>query len=269
LGLAAEAKAAGMRAIVIKNHYVPTADRAELAMEEVGGIEVFGGIVLNRSVGGLNAEAVRRMIQFTGHRGVVVWLPTMDAEAAVRASGVNRPFVPVVKDGQPVPELAEIFQIIAQNDLIFETGRSTSDETLILIAAAKKAGVKKIVVTHAMAVPLNPATDAQLQRMADLGAVIECLWYANLAAQPTGPTANNPNQVTSTVADYARVIKAIGAEHFLLSTDMGQPGHPSHTEAMREFIAALKKNGLSDHDIDLVARQNPARLLGLPVVESK
>src|ERR1700677_311302 len=53
-----QAKAAGMRAIVLKNHYTMTADRAQLAMQEIGGIEVFGGITLNLSVGGLNAEAV-------------------------------------------------------------------------------------------------------------------------------------------------------------------------------------------------------------------
>lgn len=264
--LVREAKAAGMRALVIKNHYVPTADRAQMAMEEVPGIEVFGGIVLNRSVGGLNAEAVREMVKFTGHRGKVVWLPTMDAEAQVRASGPPRPFVSVVKDGKPVPELAEIFQIIAENDLVLVTGRCTAAESLIIIDAAKKAGVKRILVMHAQAVPLDPATDEQLKQMADAGAIIECLWYANLDASKTTPA---PGKVTSTVADYARVIKSIGAEHFLLSTDMGQPGHPSHTEAMRTFIAALKQNGVSDHDIDLVARQNPARLLGLPVVEGK
>src|SRR5690242_13543796 len=72
--LARLAKAAGLRAIVLKNHYTMTADRAQLVMREVPGIEVFGGIALNRSVGGLNAEAVRRMIAMDGHRGKVVWL---------------------------------------------------------------------------------------------------------------------------------------------------------------------------------------------------
>jgi len=60
------AKAAGMRAVVLKNHYVSTAALAQLAMEEVGGIEVYGGIVLNRSNGGINPEAVRRMVEVEG-----------------------------------------------------------------------------------------------------------------------------------------------------------------------------------------------------------
>ncbi len=263
--LVREAKADGMRAIVLKNHYLPTADRAQTAMHEIGGIEVFGGIVLNRSVGGLNAEAVRRMVQVEGHRGKIVWLPTKDGEAEVRQSGQNLPFIPVVKDGQAVPELTEIFQIIAQNDLVFETGHSSAAEALVLIAAAKQAGVKKIVVTHAMELPLGGATDDQLQRMADLGAVIECTWLAQLGNTESNLTPGHERKPD--LADYARVIRKIGAEHFLLSSDMGQPGNPTHPEAMRLLIAGLKANGLSDHDLDLVARQNSARLLGLPVMK--
>ena len=66
--------------LVFKNHYTMTADRAALAMQLVEGIEIFGGVALNRAVGGLNAEAVRQMTQFDGGRGKVVWLPTFDAE---------------------------------------------------------------------------------------------------------------------------------------------------------------------------------------------
>jgi len=47
LELARLAKAAGMRAIVIKNHYEPTAALAYVVRKAVPGIEVFGGIALN------------------------------------------------------------------------------------------------------------------------------------------------------------------------------------------------------------------------------
>jgi len=263
--LVREAKTDGMRGIVLKNHFSPTADRAELAMKEIGGIEVFGGIVLNRSVGGLNVEAIRRMAQMEGHRGKVVWLPTQDAQAQVLQSKSKQPFIAVVKDGKAVPELAEIFSFIAQNDIVLETGHSSAAEAIILADAAKKAGVKKIVITHAMALPLGGATDAQLQRMADLGAVIECTWLAQMGNTRSTPAPDGDPKVKLT--DYVRVIKAIGAEHFLISSDMGQPGNPTHPEAMRAFVVGLKQAGLTDHEIDLVARVNPARLLGLDKAE--
>jgi hypothetical protein len=248
------ARRAGMRGIVLKNHFMMTADRAQLAMQEIGGIEVFGGVVLNRAVGGLNTDVIQKMLQVDGRRGKIVWLPTFDAENQVRSSSEHRPSVSVVKDGKPVPELAEIFKIIADNDLILETGHSSADEGVILIEAAKHAGVKKIVVTHAMAAPVS-AKDEHLKRMAELGATIECV-YLN-----TIPKGAGPPQVTN--AEFARVIKLFGPEHFIIASDLGQQGNPVHPDGMLGFIEGLKAAGLTDHDIDLVARQNPARLLGL------
>jgi hypothetical protein len=264
--LVRQAKAAGMRGIVLKNHYTMTADRAQLAMQEIGGIDVFGGIVLNLSVGGLNPEAVRKMVQMDGRRGRIVWLPTFDSEAQVKLSGENRPFVAVVKDGSPVPQAAEILGLIAEHNLIFATGHSAAAESLVLIDAARKLGISRIVVTHALSVP-GGATDEQVKQMADMGAVIEFTWLAQLeAAQTPPPPGQAPPaapQRRITVAEYARVIRLIGAEHFLISSDMGQMKNPPHVQAMRSFILALKKEGLSDEQIDLVARKNPAKLLGL------
>jgi Family of unknown function (DUF6282) len=255
------ARRAGMRGIVLKNHFMSTADRAQLAMEETGGIEVFGGVVLNRAIGGLNAEAIQTMLKVDGHRGKIVWMPTFDAENQVKFSKEHRPFVSVVKDGKPVPELAEIFQIIAQNDLILETGHSSADESLILIDAAKKTGVKKIVVTHAMADPCS-AKDEQLKQMADMGAVIECV-FLNTIEGPNAQTASGRAHAQITIKDYARVIKLFGAEHFLIASDLGQQFNPVHPDGMLAFINGLRAEGLGEREIDLVARKNPARLLGL------
>ena len=52
------ARTRGMRAIVLKSHYEPTATMAFIVRKEVPGIEVFGGIDLNLTVGGMNAAAV-------------------------------------------------------------------------------------------------------------------------------------------------------------------------------------------------------------------
>ena len=74
----------GMRAIVLKSHYEPTATMAFIVRKEVPGIEVFGGIDLNLSVGGMNAVAVEHMTQVTGGYGRMVWMSTFDAENQVR-----------------------------------------------------------------------------------------------------------------------------------------------------------------------------------------
>jgi hypothetical protein len=49
----------------------------------------------------------------------------------------------------------------------------------------------------------------------------------------------------------------------LISSDLGQANNPVHTVGLRMFIAALRAEGVSARELDLVTRQNPARLLGL------
>src|ERR1051326_2304063 len=51
----------GMRGLVLKAHCAETACWAYLVSQVVPGIEVFGGIVLNRAVGGMNPVAVEAM----------------------------------------------------------------------------------------------------------------------------------------------------------------------------------------------------------------
>jgi len=258
LELARRAKAEGMRAIVLKNHYTMTAARAQIAMLEVPGIEVFGGVVLNRAVGGINAEAVRRMTQMAGRRGKIVWLPTFDAEKQVRFAQENRPFVAVVRDNKPVPELREVFELIAQHDLVLATGHSGADESIMLIASARQAGIKRILVTHVLAESIG-ATPDHMRKMADAGAIMECTWLAhfNGAAGAINVGKTVPVKVC---ADF---VQGIGAEHFIISSDFGQQGNPLPPEGMKAFITALRAEGVSQEQIDLMARKTPARLLGL------
>ena len=244
---ARKAKAAGMRGLVFKNHFTMTADRAALAMDQVDGIEVFGGIVLNRAVGGINVAAVEQLVAFSGGRGKVVWLPTFDAEFYVTRDGSSEPFVSVVEDGRPVDGLTEIFALIARHDLVLAMGHSSPEEVLQLLPEAARHGVRNIVVTHVLG--QNPSRP-QMQRMADAGAVMELDWYAVY-------------QNRRTVAEYASLIRDIGAESFLISSDLGQEGSPLHADGLRTFIGALRDAGLSTLEIDQMARDNPARLLGL------
>jgi hypothetical protein len=240
IDLARLARRKGLRAIVLKNHYTMSADRAELVMEEVGGIEVFGGLVLNRAIGGLNPDALRTMLSMQGKRGRIVWLPTWDAEYDDVRKRENRPSVPIMTDGTLRPGLADIFKLIADNDLVLATGHSSPEESLAVIPAAKKAGVRKIIVTHPR---MQKATQDQMERMAGLGAYLECI-YSDLDA-------------------CAAMVKSIGAEHWLISSDLGQVGRPTHPDGLKTFIVRLRQQGLTPAQIDLVARKNPAWLIGL------
>src|SRR5215469_16948250 len=131
IDLARLAKSRGMRAIVLKNHYEPTASLAYIARKEVPGIEVFGGISLDLTVGGVNPAAVEWMTKVKGGYGKVVWLPTFDSENQVRMSKDNRSFASVVQDGAVTPAVSQVIALAAKHNLILETGHSSPAEALI------------------------------------------------------------------------------------------------------------------------------------------
>jgi hypothetical protein len=73
--LAFQAKEMRMGAILIKNHFFPTAERARIA-SAIADFPVFGGIALNLTVGGLNHHAVEAALKIGAK---VVWMPTLHA----------------------------------------------------------------------------------------------------------------------------------------------------------------------------------------------
>ena len=252
------ARANRMGALVMKNHFTMTVDRAWLA-ERLTGQRCYGGIVLNRSVGGLNVAAIERMMTFTGDRARVVWLPTFDAQNHVNFFKESRPSVPVVVDGKVTDGVVDVFKVVAQHDLVLETGHSSAAECLLLIKAARAAGVKKIVVTHAMADPIGMNTK-QLKQAAAMGAKLECVWMTNLTGK-TSHLASMRHWRKITSEDYARAIREVGAEHFILSSDLGQYLNPIPTDGIKAFILDLRKAGFKDQEIDLMCKKTPAQLL--------
>jgi hypothetical protein len=132
----------------------------------VPGIEICGGIDLNRSVGGVNPAAIERMVLVKGGYGRVVWLPTFDAENQVRFSREERPFVAVSKNGVLLPEVKAVIELAAKHGLTLETGHSSAAEGLLIVAEARRAGVRNVVVTHAMLKPIHMTTPQMKQAAA-------------------------------------------------------------------------------------------------------
>jgi hypothetical protein len=255
IDLAKLAKQRGMRGLVLKNHYESTAALAYIVRKEVPGIEIFGGIDLNRSVGGVNPAAIERMVLMKGGWGKVVWMPTFDNENQVKASNENRPFVSISKNGQLLPEVQEVIRLVARHQLTLETGHSSAEDGLLIVHAARQAGVQHVVVTHAMSDPVH-MTIAQMQQAAREGAYIEFVYGATLPPNNGAPAA-------LTVSDYAKAIRAVGPASCILSSDLGQPGRPLHPDGLAQFFQSLRKEGIVQADIDMMSKTNPARALGL------
>jgi hypothetical protein len=262
IDIAQLAKSKGMRGILLKNHISETASRAALVMKVVPGVEVFGGIVLNKAVGGINPDAVEWMHRVYGSRGKVVWLPTFESDKHVKTFGkpTDKGLV-VAPNGQVTHEMEAILKIIARENLLLATGHVHPEEVVAVVRRARELGVKNMLVTHGLT-NVPGLSMAQAKQVADMGAVIEVCFLQFLA----GPNAPLPflthwNQVNA--KNVAQAIKEIGAKSLVISSDLGQSGNMTHPDGIEAAIAAMKREGISDADIDLMIRKNPARLLGL------
>src|SRR6185503_8359887 len=204
--VARQAKAAGMRAIVLKNHWEDTASLAYMVRKMVPGIEVFGGITQDLAVGGINIEAVKHMADMKGGYGRVLWLPTFDAENQVKGKG---PDVKVSENGKLLPGVLALLDYIAtRKQLVLETGHVSAEEALMVIREARARHIP-VVATHGMAGPTNLSV-AQAREAGRMGAYIEFVY---------GGTLEKGSKLT--VEKYAEWIKAVGPQHCIISSDLG------------------------------------------------
>ncbi len=163
--MAINACKSGVRAIVIKTHYTPSSSRVGLIQRFVDSwareneresVKIFGGITLNYPVGGLNPAAVRASAGFPN--GKFVWVPTLDTYHHVETTGgATTGYLQdeketgirlLDKDGKVVPELKQILEIIAENDMVFAIGHYPARDRRTVIDEALKIGVKRILADH-------------------------------------------------------------------------------------------------------------------------
>ncbi len=250
------AKQAGMKAIVLKSHAY-TAAVAIIVNQLVPGIKVFGSICLNYEVGGLNYHAVQNA---AGLGAKVVWMPTFSAANSInkfRTLGL-----PLEGDGitlldsagKLVPEMERILVIIKKNNMVLATGHISPQETFVLIKEALKTGINKIIITHPTDREFgeNHFTIDDLKGLSAMGAFIEFTLIGML-----------PNEFCHDPVQIAQTIKTIGPERCIVSTDLGQPQNPLPVEGMRLFIATLLHQGITQKEVEMMIKLNPAALLDL------
>ena len=219
--------------------------------EIVPGIQIFGALALDRAVGGVNQRCGGGV---QGQKLRVVWMPTFDSENDVTYSKQNRPFASIQRDGKLLPETMEVLKIIARENIVLATGHSSAAEDLLLVREAKKLGINHIIVTHPLA-KAQHMTIPEMQEAAKMGAYIELCGASLLPTQD--PNGKIPVEV------YVNVIRNVGADHVILSSDLGQAINPVHTDGWKLFLDILRKAGISDKELDEMDKTNPAALLGL------
>lgn len=260
LTLTRQCRQNGYRGVMYKCHDFITNDIAYLLRAMVPGIEVFGGIALNRNYGDtVNVQAAKMATQVTGHYCRCIWMPTYQSAFDQKSKGGVG--VPVLDEqGNVLPEVIKVMELCADADIIFATGHSSPDECVVLTAKAKEVGVKKTVVTHASQAPWK-LTKEQARICIDNGAYLEhCVLPYFKGPHAVVPGYRNQQQVP--MEEFAAYI-ALAPDRQYISTDLGQALNPNPIDGMRTFITGLRKVGVKEDVLTLVSKTVPARLLGL------
>lgn len=72
-------------------------------------------------------------------------------------------------NGKVLPEVVRVMEICAEVDIIFATGHSSPEESIVMARKAKDVGLRKFVVTHANSGIWRMTYD-QIKQCIELGA---------------------------------------------------------------------------------------------------
>jgi len=264
LELASEARDAGMKGFVVKDHHFSTAPSALMAREAIPEVKTTGGITLCGSVGGINPEAVESTFKL---QGKVVWMfslesawmfkqmnsPTFSSAAIYKQIGVKSGragYTIFLDSGELKQEAKEIVSLCKEYGAVLETSHLSPEESIALAKEAKQQKMTKFVVTHANH-DATPYTIEEQREFVSLGATI--MYCMNSYLSRPGEPSRDP-------AELGQFIRAIGVDHVVLGTDFGLYYWPTAIEGIRMTIGTLLDQGFSEDEISRMIKQTPERL---------
>jgi hypothetical protein len=259
------ARAAGMRAIVMKSQVFPTVERANLVRRVVSGIEVFGGITLNHPMGGLNPLAVEIAGELGGK---VVWMPTWGSKNDLSKSQFYlnrmRAYVRTLNQAVPGPDsgieileggklksvVKEIIQIARDHKMFISSGHISIKESLVLVEECTKQRVP-FTLAHPFSRSVGASIDDQ-KEVAKRGGYIEHCFITTM-----------PMHQRLELSRIVEAIQEIGPSQTVLTTDAIQTWNPPPPELMRMYIASLLQLNIEEEAIRRMIQENPVKILGL------
>lgn len=259
LDFARQAQDAGMRAVMFKSNDFSCHDRAYLIREVLPSFEVFGSMCMNDVVGDkVNVVAARKAMCTTGSLCRCIWMPTQNSRYQVKTYGQKQKIIDVTDaSGNLLPEVISVMELCAEYDIMFASGHSSPEETLLMARRAKEIGLKKFVATHVNS-SIWTLSPKQLETVVGLGGWVELSFLTNL----WGPGTGLPEYERLSDKAFCDLL-SVAPERSFVSTDLGQVAMPSPVNGMLAAIKAITAYGCSSRTIRNVTAVNPAYLVGL------
>lgn len=260
-----QAAAAGMRAIGLMDNFMNSSGYAALAADELSdlGIEVFGGLIMQPTAGGVTYEAARNAVDYGYGRGTgarFLSLPTHHTRAVAEREGRSEAYLEttfsVPRNGKVPDPVPAIMELCAQYDIVFDCGHVAGHEAIALVREAKRRGVTRLR-THA-----GGYDEDEIREITGEGAYAEFSFFVLTHATQVGLTHVDQEKHKApgrTIQDYTPRIRAAG-ERAIVSGDAGVFLLPPPVEAFREYMLLLESEGFSEAEIRRMNTTNPAAL---------
>jgi hypothetical protein len=206
---------------------------------------IIGGVCLNYAVGGWNPEAVRTAAAFGGK---FVWTPTLDAAHDRRVAGHEGGLNVLGKGNQLLPEVEDVLHAIAEHDLVLSISHQSTEERFILVEAARKIGIRRILIDHPQQANTRMTVD-QMVEIAKAGAVLG-IYYSSAIEQ----RSVDPKEVLT-------IFQRVPHERIVCGSDKGSIWGTHPAEGMRIFIVRLLVMGVPETTIRRLFVDNPHRFV--------
>jgi hypothetical protein len=198
------------------------------------------------TVDSVNEAGERNVIGPHPAAKVPVWVKL---QLELREQGIEIEPVPVVgADGSVLPETRAVLARIAHHGMVLATGHLGRDEIFAVVDTAIEEQVREIVITH----PEFPSQALSVEDQAALvrrGALLERCF-------------TTPHTGKIEWERWIGNIRAAGARHSVLSTDLGQTFNPPVEDGMAIMVDRLLEAGFSEDDVHVMAVENSRRVAG-------
>ncbi len=260
-----QAAAVGMRALGLMDNFQNSSGYAALAMEELGhlGVEVFGGLIMQPTAGGVTYEAARNAVDYgygpgTGAR--FVSLPTHHTRAVAvrehRSAAYLETTFSVPTSGKVPEPVPAIMELCAERDIVFDCGHVAGHEAISLAQEAKRRGVNRLR-THC-----GGYDEATIAEIVKLGGYCEFSFFVLTHATQVGLTHVDQEKHRApgrTIQDLSPRIRAAG-DKAIVSGDAGIFLLAPPAESFRQFMLLLEAEGFDENAIRRMNTDNPAAL---------
>jgi hypothetical protein len=243
----------------------------------VAPIQAWGGYALTRDNKPPSAEKVRQQLDagvtafwmpLSNHANTLSivggkfsrWDPTADPKAH---SGplpwdlaLKYGLYSLDERGRLKPEYAEAIRMIADYDRAFSFGHCTHPEIWQIAELLDKLKFRRAFIDH----PFSPFVNLSIEQMKELSTVGIVF---NFTYDELSPMMGiDPNKMYG-------AIRAVGVEHFTLSSDAGDTLFPNSVEAMRQISGYMIAYGMTEIEIERMCHINPAKIVGLELEDRR